>query len=156
MIRALVLSDSHHDYLSLAAALRLHPETNAVFFLGDGENDFYTSAVQKELQNKIVTVLCGNCDLYSTLPKEEVVPLGGKRIFALHGHTRYVKHGLQMLKEAAVQKHADIVLYGHTHIPKVEYEDGVYYMCPGSIRSGSYGIVDITDKGEVACFTANL
>lgn len=156
MIRALVLSDSHRDYLSLVAALRLHPEADAVFFLGDGEDDFLTSTVQKELRNKKVTALCGNCDMYSTLPKEELVPLGGKRIFALHGHTRQVKYGLQMLKEVAIEKQVNIVLYGHTHVPKVEYTGGIYYMCPGSIRSGSYGIVDITDKGEIACFTAKL
>ena len=41
MIRLLILSDAHRDSLSLAAAIRLHPEADAVFFLGDGEDDFY-------------------------------------------------------------------------------------------------------------------
>ena len=82
--------------------------------------------------------------------------LGGKRIFALHGHTRQVKYGLQMLAEAAKEKQADLVLYGHTHMPKVDYIDGIYYLCPGSIRQGSYGLADITDSGEIACWTANL
>ena len=107
MIRLLILSDAHRDSLSLAAAIRLHPEADAVFFLGDGEDDFYTNTVSKELVNKKVTAVCGNCDLYSTLPKEELVLLGGKRIFALHGHTRQVKHGLQTLAEAAKAKQAD-------------------------------------------------
>ena len=84
MIRLLILSDAHRDYLSLAAAIRLHPEADAVFFLGDGEDDFYTNTVSKELIHKKVTAVCGNCDMYSTLPKEELVLLGGKRIFALH------------------------------------------------------------------------
>lgn len=156
MIRLLILSDAHRDYLSLASAIRLHPEADAVFFLGDGEDDFYTNTVSKELVNKKVTAVCGNCDLYSTLPKEELVLLGGKRIFALHGHTRQVKYGLQMLEEAAKAKQADLVLYGHTHIPKVDYIDGIYYLCPGSIRQGAYGLADITDNGEIACWTANL
>lgn len=156
MNRALVLSDSHRDYISITQALRLHPEADTVFFLGDGEDDFYTQAVSALLIGKKVTALAGNCDLYSALPKEELVPLGGKHIFALHGHTRYVKHGLQALQEAVHENQADIALYGHTHIPRVDYIDGVYYMCPGSIRQGSYGIVEITDKGEIACFTASL
>ena len=61
-----------------------------------------------------------------------------------------------MLLEAAHENGADIVLYGHTHIPRAERLDGIWFLCPGSIREGSYGIVDITDKGEVLCFTANL
>lgn len=156
MFRALVLSDSHRDYLSLAEALHLHREADAVFFLGDGESDLHTSAVSKALTGKKFTAVCGNGDFYSELPKEVLLPLGGKRFFALHGHTRAVKSGLQMLSEAAHEKNADIVLYGHTHIPRAERIDGIWFLCPGSIRNGAYGIADITDKGEVLCFTANL
>ena len=49
MLRALVLSDSHRDYYSLERVLRLHPEVEAVFFLGDGEDDFFSPSVQKNL-----------------------------------------------------------------------------------------------------------
>lgn len=156
MFRALVLSDSHRDYFSLAEALRLHREADAVFFLGDGESDLKMTSVEKELADKKFTAVCGNCDFYSELPKEVLLPLSGKLFLALHGHTRFVKSGLQMLLEAAHESGADIVLYGHTHIPRAERLDGIWFLCPGSIREGSYGIVDITDKGEVLCFTANL
>ena len=90
------------------------------------------------------------------MPKEVLLPLCGKIFFALHGHTRAVKSGLQILSEAAREKNADIVLYGHTHIPRAERIDGIWFLCPGSIRDGAYGIVDITDKGEILCFTADL
>lgn len=156
MFRALVLSDSHRDYLSLAEAIRLHREADAVFFLGDGENDLYTYSVEKEWTGKKLTAVCGNGDFRSELPKEVSLPLCGKNFFVLHGHTRAVKSGLQMLSEAAHEKNADIVLYGHTHVPRAERLDGIWFLCPGSIRDGAYGIVDITDKGEVLCFTANL
>lgn len=156
MIRLLVLSDAHRDYLSLAAAIRLHPEADMVFFLGDGEDDFNSQTVSKLLTNKKVTAVCGNCDMYSLLPKEELIPLGGKRIFALHGHTRCVKYGLEELAEAAKAKQADLVLYGHTHVPQHDCIDGVDYLCPGSIRAGDYGLVDITDSGQIACWTAKL
>lgn len=156
MFRVLVLSDSHRDYFSLAEALRLHCEADAVFFLGDGESDLHMYSVEKELTDKKFTAVCGNCDYYSELPKEVLLPLSGKKFFALHGHTRFVKSGLQVLLETAHEKKADIVLYGHTHNPRAERLDGIYFLCPGSIRDGSYGIVDITEKGEVLCFTANL
>ena len=156
MLRLLVLSDSHRDYFSLERAVRLHREADAVFFLGDGEDDFLSPSMQQLLTDKKVTAVCGNCDFYSTLPKEELVLLGGKRIFALHGHTRFVKQGFQMLEEEAARQHADLVLYGHTHIPRMAYKDGIYYLCPGSIHAGDYGMVDITDKGEILCINAKL
>lgn len=156
MFRALVLSDSHRDYVSLAEALRLHREADAVFFLGDGESDLKMPSVERALTAKKYTAVCGNCDYASELPKELRLPMAGKIFFALHGHTRAVKSGLEMLAEAARAQDADIVLYGHTHIPRAERLDGIWFLCPGSIRDGAYGIVDITDKGEVLCFTANL
>lgn len=156
MIRLLVLSDAHKDTPSLLQAIRLHREADAIFFLGDGETDFQSPPVQSACTGKKCTAVAGNCDVYSALPKEILLPLGGKRIFALHGHTQMVKHGMQMLQETAEAKQADLVLYGHTHIPKVEYKNGIYYLCPGSIRQGAYGLVDITDDGSLACWTAVL
>lgn len=107
------------------------------------------------LSLKEVHSVRGNCDVYSSLPSEETFACGGKTVFILHGHTRGVKHGTEELLRAAKEKCADIVLYGHTNIPKSEYIDNMYVMCPGSIRDGSYGIVDITDNG-ILCYTADL
>ncbi len=156
MLRLLVLSDSHRDRYALERALRLHREADAVFFLGDGEEDFLSPNIQQLCRDKKVTALAGNCDFYSQLPKEELVLLGGKRILALHGHTRFVKHGFEMLEEEAERLHADLVLHGHTHIPRTAYKNGIYYLCPGSVHAGDYGMADITDKGEILCITAKL
>ncbi len=156
MLRLLVLSDSHRDSFALVRALRLHREADAVFFLGDGEEDFFSPGVQALLTDKKVTALAGNCDVCSALPKEALVPLFGKRIFALHGHTRFVKHGFSMLEEEAASRRADLVLYGHTHVPRTAYENGVHYLCPGSVHAGDYGLVDITDDGQIICITAKL
>lgn len=52
---------------------------------------------------------------------------------------------------------ADIILYGHTHTPRVEYMSGVYLMCPGAVFRGEYGIADVDEKtNTVLCYTANL
>ena len=138
-MRILVLSDSHRDKISLMMAVKLHREADVVVFLGDGEEDFQCEKMSSLLSLKEVHSVRGNCDVYSSLPSEETFACGGKTVFILHGHTRC----------------ADIVLYGHTHIPKSEYIDNMYVMCPGSIRDGSYGIVDITDNG-ILCYTADL
>lgn len=154
-MRLLALSDSHGDVRSLLAALRLHTEADAVAFLGDGEADFMSEQVQLLLGDRIRLAVRGNCDLWPLLPDEDIAVLGGKTIYALHGHTKFVKYGTERLIEAAKKRRADVVLYGHTHKAKAFYEEGLYLLCPGSIRNGDYGLVDITEGG-VFCGTANL
>ena len=157
MIRLLVVSDSHGDVPSLMRVVEMHKEADAVFFLGDGEEDFLSPMVSKWLMDKKVTAVCGNCDFASPLPKEELVLLGGKRILALHGHTRHAKYGLGEMQTAAEEEYkADMVLYGHTHNPMDECVNGIHYFCPGSIRSGQYGMIDILDSGQVAYLLARL
>ncbi|HNW05286.1 MAG TPA: metallophosphoesterase family protein, partial [Oscillospiraceae bacterium] len=87
-------------------------------------------------------------------PDYGVAEFAGKTVFYTHGFRFGVKSGLADLKREARSLGADIALYGHTHIPYVAYEDGLYLMNPGSIgrpRVGkpNYGIVDITDGGTL-------
>lgn len=157
MTRLLVVSDSHGDIPSLMRAVELHKEADVVFFLGDGQHDFLSECVSRFLMDKKVTAVKGNCDMYSELPAEELVPLAGHRILALHGHTRGAKYGLGAMQTAAEEEYnADIVLYGHTHNQRHDYVNGIHYLCPGTIHRGEYAMVDITDKGEVCCITAKL
>jgi putative phosphoesterase len=46
----------------------------------------------------------------------------------------------------------NLVLYGHTHISNTEYDEGIYFVNPGSLSSPregsrSYAVVDILPKG---------
>ena len=51
---------------------------------------------------------------------------------------------------AARERGADILLYGHTHRPLTDYEDGLHILNPGSLRAGgTYGVVDLSDAGVV-------
>ena len=54
--------------------------------------------------------------------------------------------------KTAKENNCDIALFGHTHIPKTVYEDGIHLVNPGSCsraREGgpTYAVIDITDKG---------
>lgn len=156
-MRAIVISDSHRDSASVNMVLNRHRNADLFIFLGDGEDDFFSAENMRLTAGKKVIAVCGNCDYLSTLPKQEIFTFGGKKIYALHGHTKSVKYGTQMLEAAAQEIKADIAVYGHTHEEKVEYINGIYYMCPGSIRDGCYGIIDIDDKtGSAICYTAML
>jgi predicted phosphodiesterase len=45
----------------------------------------------------------------------------GIRLFFLHGHTRSVKNGMTRAVLAARSKDADVLLFGHTHVPTDTY-----------------------------------
>lgn len=46
------------------------------------------------------------------------------------------------------ERQADILLFGHTHQPLTDYDDGLYILNPGSLRGrGTYGLLDVTPTG---------
>lgn len=144
-MRLLVLSDSHGRKNLLLEAVELHPEADAVIFLGDGERDI---EFLKELHPEIkLYAVCGNCDFNSSLPPFLIEKFGGKTVYATHGHYESVKYSLDVLKQKVYNCSASIALYGHTHVHDTTYEDEVWYVNPGSASAGKYALVDITDKG---------
>lgn len=144
-MRILVFSDSHGSSRCIEEALLIHQDASAVIHLGDGERDM--SRVEDLLEGKKVIQVCGNCDFASLLPCNEIVTLGGVKIFCSHGHTELVKHGTGALRSKARSLGAHIALYGHTHESVTDYDEGLYVMNPGSARVGEYGAIDITPSG---------
>lgn len=113
----LIFSDSHGDAASVQKVLRLQRQVpDAVLFLGDGWRDF--DAIGKSG----ISFYCvrGNCDFCLTPdapPTEQMIQAEGHRILLTHGHRFSVKHGTGALLREAMQRDADIVLFGHTHSP---------------------------------------
>ncbi len=144
-MRLLVLSDSHGRKNLLLKAVELHSEADAVVFLGDGERDIdFLKQLHPEIKLHSV---CGNCDYNSSLPTFLLEKFCGKIVYATHGHYESVKYSLAGLKQKAHTCSASIALYGHTHVPDTTYEDGIWYVNPGSISVGRYALVDILDNG---------
>jgi uncharacterized protein len=74
-----------------------------------------------------VTAVRGNVDKEAwarKLPETEVVEIGGVSIYVLHDLAQ-----LDLKPEAAG---FDVVISGHSHVPKQETRDGVLYFNPGS------------------------
>jgi hypothetical protein len=74
-----------------------------------------------------VTAIRGNVDRdpwARKLPQTEVVELAGISIYVLHDLAQ------QDLKPEAAR--FDVVISGHSHVPKHETRDGVLYFNPGS------------------------
>ena len=149
-MRIVVISDTHKRTGVIDKILSAQKEAKHVFFLGDHVADI--EDFEYLYPDKRFHSVCGNCDFYSTVPSVGLEVLNGKRIFYTHGHNYNVKYGLSRLLEVAKANNYDIVLYGHTHIAKILYEDGIYIVNPGSPTSpregkASYAVIDITESG---------
>ena len=72
-----------------------------------------------------------------------------------HGHTFYVKHGIERFVQEAKNNSADIALFGHTHTPFYKIIDGIHVFNPGALQNGCYGMIDVTDSG-IMCIHAKI
>ena len=162
-MKIIVMSDSHGLYPPVSRVAALHRDADLFVFLGDGERDLKELFLaDPQLEEKFL-ILQGNCDSGTLFPQSQqqasyTLPHGHK-LFAAHGHQFQVGFGTERMVLAARQCHADIVLYGHTHVRDMRYEDGIYIMNPGSAalpRDGkkpSYGVLSITEKGILTNIT---
>ena len=58
--------------------------------------------------------------------------MGGVRIFMLHGHTRSVKSSPMSALYAAKEYGAQVLLFGHTHVPLVDNDGTLLTLNPGA------------------------
>ena len=154
-MKILVISDTHRDLSNLAKVLESESPVNMLIHCGDicGDEEKIAKMCGCEFH-----AVAGNMDMGSDLPGEALVEAGGRRIFVVHGHRYYVGSGTEDLKETALEKDADVVLYGHTHIPRVEETKELTVLNPGSLsyprqydKKASYGIVEIGPRGKITC-----
>jgi putative phosphoesterase len=117
----LVLSDSHgRPDLIEEAIRRVRPD--GILFAGDGLRDLSRVEISCPLW-----AVAGNCDWLTTPliisgailepQNEELITVEGVRILLMHGHKYGVKSDLGQAVARAVQRDADLLIFGHTHIP---------------------------------------
>lgn len=155
--KALILSDTHGRSRLLAAVLERHRDADYLFHLGDGLADLvYLGAPEQALT---VVAVPGNCDPPDTaMAFERMIEIAGCRILLTHGHTLGVKGGLARAAAFARARQADLLLFGHTHLPHNEYrpaaegEAPLYLFNPGSLGHPvggrpTYGVLEIRENG---------
>ncbi len=153
-MKLLIISDTHSRTARLRAVLDMHKDADALIFLGDGISDL--ERVRGDEYPFTIFCVRGNCDVlnasFGNLPiaEEGCVTLGGYKLLFMHGHTRGVKSSMVNAVYAARELEADVLLYGHTHIPQEGYfpptekSKALYVFNPGSLGDdGSFGLVQI-------------
>lgn len=153
-MKILIVSDTHGRERNLERVLEEMGKIDFFIHLGDVEDgEEYIRAL---IGNVPLAMVAGNNDFYTDLSGEAVFSLGGYRIMVTHGHYYYVSRGNDYLAKAAREKGADIVMYGHTHYPCLEQQDGLTILNPGSLtlprqagRQPTWVIMEIGQKGKV-------
>ena len=147
-MKILVFSDSHRSLSGMYAAIDLH-KPEQVIHLGDMMDD--AEEVARHYPKLPFCLVPGNCDGWlTTVPVKKQITLAGKSILLSHGHRWGVKSGYDTAICDARAVGADILLFGHTHVPLCQQlEDGLWMMNPGPARS-SYGLIEIED-GQIFC-----
>ena len=148
----LVLSDSHGNVGNMIRAVE-QVQPDRVLHLGDCQRDL--TALEGEFPALPMEGVPGNCDWGSCDQPERLLEFEGVRVLMMHGHTRNVKSSPLAAQYAAREWGADVLLFGHTHRPLVDYDGTLYTMNPGAIgdfRRPTYGVVTI-ENSKAACAT---
>lgn len=156
MKRFLIFSDNHGINIYLKEVLdQIGTDFDGVVQLGDCQN----AETEQEIRNIFtcpVYMVRGNCDGMSKLPAAALITLGGHKVFITHGHIYGARPSVPLMTDIAKENGADIVMYGHTHVPYLKKVFGVTVLNPGSISlprqedgKKSYAIMTVADDESV-------
>ena len=153
-MKILVISDTHGKHANFDAVLEKEGKIDLLIHAGDVEDATYIES----MVNCPIHMVGGNNDYFSFLPKEKEFFIGPHRVFLTHGHMYHLYMNTERLRYAGVQRKADIIIFGHTHQPKIEEVNGILLINPGSLseprqrgREATYVILELDKVGEIHC-----
>lgn len=151
-MKIVVVSDTHGYNDKLWEALEREAPFDMVIHCGDIETDVW------ELRDKVdcaLHIVAGNNDYDPDMDRVKVFDIGKHRALLTHGHRHRVYYGLESLDYLARENQADIVFYGHTHVPAVTTEGGITFVNPGSLtyprqigRESTYIVMTLDGNSE--------
>ena len=149
-MKLLVFSDSHGDTDSMSQAVE-RERPDQLLHLGDMVRD--AQRLSDWYPELPLVQVCGNCDGWCDVPDERLLHVGGRTLLLTHGHSYRVKSGLDLALSAARSSGADILLFGHTHLPLCDRQGALWMLNPGTIRGPlrrTYGVIEISG-GRADC-----
>lgn len=151
-MKVLIISDTHGKHENLKTVLDRERPIDLVVHLGDAEG--YEDTIQK-LAACPLEIVSGNSDFFSALDQEKEIEIGNCHVLITHGHYYCVNTGLEDIKKEAEGRGCDIVMFGHTHRPLVDYGKKVIALNPGSLsyprqegKRPSYIVMSTKENGE--------
>ena len=128
-----VFSDTHRKIEGAVEAINRY-KPDLIIHLGD----HYWDARRLQMEFPHIPLECvpGNCDFMPEEQATKIIEPMGVRIMLTHGHEYRVKYNTMSLLNAAYFQGANIVLYGHTHVPTYTLVQGLHIVNPGA--AGDY------------------
>ena len=154
MHKYLVVSDTHGKDQNFYDVLDIEEPLDGIIHCGDFEGSEGKFAIAA---NCPVYFVAGNNDFFSNLKRELEFSLDGHEFLVTHGHHFLVSMGVEEIKNEAIARGVDVVIFGHTHRPFAKFDDGIFHFNPGSLsyprqegRRPSYLILSISEDGELS------
>lgn len=188
--KLLVISDSHGDYDVLYdIILNFGEDCDSLIFCGDGICDIATLIANAHSDEKlkkclppVIAITQGNGDSERyrieiedqennmpwkilSVPPRSFFTVCSRNILVVHGHRYGVGLGTETLRSTASVMDADMIFYGHTHIPYWEENKAALILNPGSCsrpRGGypaSFAVVSfpgVTERYSIDFFEAQI
>ncbi len=146
-----IMGDTHGNLTILRKVVEIAGAVDAWIHTGDYSQDARTL---EQITNLPVYAVCGNCDMYEgRAPLEKLVNLAGHAIWITHGNRYLHGYGEDTLVARGQEQKADIVVYGHTHVPVIKWHDNILVINPGSparprMGTPTYGILTMTGENK--------
>lgn len=151
-MKVLIVSDTHGRHENLEHALRKEKPIDLMVHLGDAEG---CEGRIRQLAECPLKIVAGNCDFLSGLRPEEEFDIGKYAVLITHGHYFNVNAGLEDIRKDARGRSRDVVMFGHTHRPLIDYGPDLVTLNPGSLsyprqdgKRPSYIVMTLDEKGE--------
>ena len=146
-MKVLIVSDTHGHDENLERAVMMETPFDMLVHCGDVEGrEIFIEA----LAECPCIIVAGNNDFFTDLSHEEEITLEGHKMLVTHGHYYFVSRNHDRLVEKAREDNCQIAMYGHTHTPVIEEEDGILVINPGSLtyprqrgRRPSYAVMEL-------------
>lgn len=157
-MKVLIVSDTHGRDHNLLKTIEKVSPIDLLIHLGDfeGGEEYIKSITPCDTE-----WVSGNNDFFNGLPKDKIIHIGKYTVMLTHGHRYGVNFSTSGIVETARRNKADIVMFGHTHIPIIDLSQSVWVINPGSLalprqhgRIPTFIIMDLDPHGD-AHFTLN-
>ena len=147
-MKVLVVSDTHGRHSKLEEAVQKETPFSYLIHGGDVEGGELSIL---SISRCPCTIVAGNNDFFTRLPKEAQISLEGQSIFVVHGHQYGISGGTVGIEAACRARACRIAIFGHTHRPLIQERDGVLLINPGSLslprqegRRPSYVVLELS------------
>lgn len=144
-MKLVVVSDNHRDKEVLTWIHSEYAGADHYIHVGDSEMS------EDQLTSLGFYGVRGNYPFEPKFPNDLLLEFAGVKTFITHGHKYGVKLGIYGLVEAAISLNVHLVLYGHTHQPKINEFENILFVNPGSASSqrsmySSFAVITIEEQ----------